>query len=82
MIGTAAMSCRQLVELVTAYFEGALTLEDRLRFESHIEHCDGCTTYLEQMRQTIALTGTLREEDIPPEATAELLRVFRDWSAR
>jgi anti-sigma factor RsiW len=79
MIGTAALSCRQLVELVTAYFDGALSLEDRLRFESHIEYCDGCTAYLEQMRQTIALTGTLREADIPPEAAAKFLEVFRNW---
>jgi anti-sigma factor RsiW len=81
MIGTAALSCRELVELVTAYLEGALTLEDRMRFESHIENCDGCTTYLEQMRQTIALTGLLRDEDIAPEALSELLRAFRDWNA-
>ena len=79
MIGTAAISCRELVELVTAYLEGALSLEDRLRFESHIEACDGCTAYLEQIRQTIAITGRLREEDIPPEAITELIKVFRDW---
>jgi anti-sigma factor RsiW len=81
MIGTSAMSCRELVELVTAYLEGALSLEDRLRFEAHIENCDGCTAYLEQIRQTIALTGRLREEDIAPEALSELLRVFHSWHA-
>ena len=79
MIGTAAISCRELVELVTAYLEGALSLEDRLRFESHIEACDGCTAYLRQIRQTIAVTGHLKEQDIPSEAKAELLQVFRDW---
>ena len=79
MIGTAAISCRELVELVTAYLEGALSLEDRLRFETHIEACDGCTAYLEQIRQTVAITGRLREEDIPPEAITELIKVFRDW---
>ncbi len=79
MIGTAAMSCRELVELVTAYLEGALSLENRLRFESHIEGCDGCTEYLRQMRQTIALTGRLKEEDIPQKAVVELLEVFRHW---
>ena len=79
MIGTAAISCRELVELVTAYLEGALSLEDRLRFESHIEACDGCTAYLRQIRQTIAVSGHLKEQDIPSEAKAELLQVFRDW---
>ena len=79
MIGTAAISCRELVELVTAYLEGALSLEDRLRFESHIEACDGCTAYLEQIRQTIAITGRLKEEDIPRGMEMALLEAFRSW---
>jgi len=73
------MSCRELVELVTAYLEGALPLEDRRRFELHLADCDGCTMYVEQMRRTIKLTGTLRVDDISPEAEAALLHVFRNW---
>ena len=75
------MSCRELVELVTSYFEGALALEDRLRFEHHLAGCDDCTTYLEQMRRTIELTGTLRIDDVSPQAEAKLALLFRDWSA-
>jgi anti-sigma factor RsiW len=80
-IGLAHMSCRELVELVTAYFEGALSLEDRMRFEAHISGCDGCTTYLDQMRRTIALTGRLRVDDLSREAEQALLRTFRTWHA-
>jgi anti-sigma factor RsiW len=76
------MRCRELVELVTEYLEDALPLEDRLRFDAHLELCDGCTTYLEQMRRTIELTGTLRVEDVSPEAEHMLLQTFRDWHAR
>jgi len=79
-IGTAHLSCRELVELVTNYLEGALTQEDRLRFQHHLSGCDHCTTYLDQMRRTIELTGTLRVEDVSPQAKATLLQVFRDWS--
>jgi Putative zinc-finger len=78
-IGLAHMSCRELVELVTAYLENVLSVEDRMRFETHISGCDGCTTYLEQMRMTIQLTGTLRVDDVSHEAEAALLAVFRDW---
>jgi anti-sigma factor RsiW len=78
-IGLAHMSCRELVELVTAYLENVLSVEDRMRFETHISGCDGCTTYLEQMRMTIQLTGTLRVDDVSREAEAALLGVFRDW---
>ena len=80
-IGLAHLSCRELVELVTAYLEGALSLEDRMRFETHISGCDGCTTYLEQMRLTIQLTGTLRVDDVSREAEEALLHAFRQWKA-
>jgi anti-sigma factor RsiW len=78
----AHMSCRELVELVTAYLEHALPLEDRMRFDAHLSECDGCSTYLDQMRTTIALTGTLRVEDVSPAAEQALLQTFRDWHTR
>jgi anti-sigma factor RsiW len=73
------MPCQELVELVTAYFEGALSRRDRRRFEAHISGCEHCTTYVEQMRETIEATGRLTEEDIPAGARVELLAVFRGW---
>ncbi|HZD17769.1 MAG TPA: zf-HC2 domain-containing protein [Actinomycetota bacterium] len=75
----AEMSCQSLVELVTDYLEGALPDDERARFEEHVAGCDGCTAYLEQMRVTIRLTGTLGEEHIPAEARAALLGVYRRW---
>jgi hypothetical protein len=80
-IGLAHMSCRELVELVTAYLENALSRSDRMRFEAHISGCDACTTYLEQMRTTIRLAGTLRVDDVSREAEAVLLQAFRDWKS-
>jgi len=52
-----------------------------VRFENHIAGCDGCTAYLEQMRETIRLTGTLREQQISPDARAALLHAFRGWAS-
>ena len=79
MIGTRDIACRELVELVTDYFEGALSRRDRRRFERHIAGCDHCTAYLEQMRQTLRVLGTLSEETISSEAREALLHAFRDW---
>jgi anti-sigma factor RsiW len=73
------LSCRELVELVTDYLEGALSEEERVRFEEHIEICGGCTTYLEQIRQTIAVLGRMPEDGLSPEAERELLEAFRGW---
>jgi putative zinc finger protein len=78
---TRELSCRELVELVTDYFEDALSRRDRKRFDRHISGCDGCTAYLEQMRGTIRATGMLTEEQVPEEARGELLGAFRGWKA-
>ena len=74
-----AVSCQELVELVTDYLEGALSPGDLRRFEAHIALCDGCTLYLEQIRETIRLTGTLTPEDLTEDAEAALMHAFRSW---
>jgi anti-sigma factor RsiW len=77
---TRELPCRELVELVTAYLDGSLSRRDRRRFERHISGCDNCTTYVEQMRETIAATGRLTEADLDPHVREELLAAFRGWS--
>jgi anti-sigma factor RsiW len=72
------MTCQQLVELVTDYFEGALTPAERDRFEAHLEVCPGCVTYLEQVRTTMRLVRNADELEEPPEV-AHLLEMFRDY---
>jgi predicted anti-sigma-YlaC factor YlaD len=73
------MTCKELVELVTEYLEGTLPDDMRMRMENHLTGCDGCTNYIEQMRQTIQLTGRIREEQLLPEQRNDLLKLFRDW---
>ena len=73
--------CREMVELVTNYLEGALPAADQARFEAHLGVCPHCSRYLEQFRQTIRATGRLREDDIAPEAKEALLGAFRSWKA-
>jgi anti-sigma factor RsiW len=80
-IGLAHLNCLELVELVTAYLEGNLSSGERKRFDAHLSACDGCTTYVEQMRRTIELTGTLRLDDVSREAEEALKSAFRDWNA-
>jgi anti-sigma factor RsiW len=79
MIDTEALSCQELVELVTDYLEGALDERDRRAFDAHLAACDGCTEYLEQMRTTIRLVGTLTPNDLTQTAETVLLQAFQDW---
>ena len=76
---TEELTCRELVELVTEYLEGALPPGDAARFERHLAICPGCTTYVEQIRETVRQTGRLREDDLEPAARDALLAQFRNW---
>jgi anti-sigma factor RsiW len=73
--------CQELVELVTEYLSHALTPEDRIRFEKHLFTCPPCTTYLAQMRATLALAGSLSDGGPAPDGEQErrLLGLFRSW---
>jgi anti-sigma factor RsiW len=75
------MECRQVVEVVTAYLDGAMPAPDRRRLEAHLTACPHCTVYVEQIRSTIALTGAIAPESLSDEALADLAGVFRAWSA-
>ncbi len=72
------LSCQELVELVTGYFDGALPPQQRARFEAHVAGCDACATYLEQMRTTLALTRASAPLHERPEVSA-LLEAFRSF---
>jgi anti-sigma factor RsiW len=76
------MRCREVVELMTDYLEGALSPADVARFEAHLAGCDGCRAYLEQMRTTRRLAGRLGDEPVPEELRRELEAAFRDWRRR
>jgi hypothetical protein len=72
------MDCREFVELVTAFLDGALDRAGEERFVEHLAHCDGCETYLGQFRRTVDELGGL-----PPAGTLDadsrekLLAAFR-----
>ena len=73
------LTCQEIVELATEFLEGELPAEEATLFEQHINLCDGCEWYLDQMRTTIATVGRIEEEELPPEMRDRLLATFRHW---
>ena len=73
------ISCQELVELVTGYLERALPAEETALFEQHLNFCEGCVVYLEQMRRTIAAAGRIADADIAGDDRERLLSAFRGW---
>ena len=74
------LDCNEIVEVVTAYLEGALKRRDRKAFERHLRKCDGCTNYVEQIRITIEAVGRVSADDLPQELRENLVAAFRDWN--
>jgi anti-sigma factor RsiW len=71
------VACRQVVELVTDYFEGDLPDPLRAAVERHLALCPPCVRYVEQMRSTAASLHEIYVESITPAARADLLAAFR-----
>jgi anti-sigma factor RsiW len=75
----AHVTCQEVVELVTDYLERALPAHEAALVEQHLNFCDGCEWYVEEMRRTIATVGRIEPEDVPDEARERLLTAFREW---
>ena len=74
------LACDELVEQVTDHLEGALAPDARARFERHLQECEGCAEHVEQVRRTIALLGSVpQDEGLSPAARSRLLVAFRAW---
>lgn len=74
------LTCQELIEIVSDYLEGELPQREREHFDAHLEVCEGCRRYLDQMRTTLRVVGTLSEADLDPAAKDQLLQLFREWN--
>lgn len=77
MLATALV-CKEFVELVTDYLEGALSRGDRRRMDKHLKACDGCDAYLAQIRITVRSLGELPPEPADPHVREHLLAAFHE----
>jgi anti-sigma factor RsiW len=73
------LTCEELVELVTEYLDGGLSDTERNAFEGHVDACEGCSNYLDQIRMTIELAGLVTVDDLRDETKTALLAAFRGW---
>ena len=77
MADGTAISCQEVVEVITDYLEGRLAPEDAAVFEAHLELCEGCRWYLDQMRITIDAVGRIEDAEVPDELRRTVLAAFR-----
>ena len=70
------IACREFVELVTEHLEGTLPEEVERAIAAHLDLCEPCVVYLEQMRSTATALRGLPADTLPPAARDRLLDVF------
>lgn len=75
-----ALSCQEVVELVTDYLEGALESEEHARVEQHLAGCTKCDAYLDQIRTTIRLVGRVDAASLSAETRHGLVEAFRGFA--
>jgi anti-sigma factor RsiW len=75
------LTCREFVEILTDYLDGALEPAERADVERHLVICRGCSNYTEQMRSTIGLLSRFAGEPPQAGAPAPLLAMFLAWQA-
>lgn len=72
--------CRQAVQLMTDYLDGALTNTQARRFERHLAGCPHCAEYLDQLRETIALSARIGNgPPLDDETRQSLIAMYQAW---
>ncbi len=70
------IACQEFVELVTDHLEGILPEGVERAIAAHLELCEPCRIYLEQIRSTASALRTLPTPTLPQPARERLLEVF------
>ena len=79
MIDTEALSCQELVELVTEYLEGALDERDLRAFEGHLATATAAPSTSSSCERRFASSARSRRMTLTQDAETALLQAFRDW---
>jgi anti-sigma factor RsiW len=64
--------CKDCVELLGDYADGALTVDQTAALESHLSLCMPCVTFLRTYKATSRLSRQKLHQDIPEELVASL----------
>lgn len=77
------ITCRELIDFIADYLDGALSAEMRHEFDRHLKVCPSCVDYFESYRRTIKLgKAALAPTEEPAPVPEGLVRAIRAARAR
>jgi hypothetical protein len=74
------ITCRELIDFISAYRDNELVAEERHEFERHLGVCPSCVAYLSTYDTTVALAKRAGSEPAPadvPEALVQAILAAR-----
>ncbi len=73
------LTCRELVEVVTDYLEGALPPDRHAEVVAHLEGCEDCLRYLAQLQATRRVVASVPSPTLSAEQRSAAVDAFREW---
>lgn len=80
----AGLTCREFLDFLMDYLDGALPADSQGRFASHVEDCADCAAYLSSYRSTLTLLESVAKDaeagvpaDVPEPLVAAVLEARR-----
>ena len=70
-------NCKQIADLVFDYLNDNLRPKVKRDFQQHLRICPDCVHFLNTYEKTVAVTRTVRPEEIPAKVKAKLLEFLR-----
>lgn len=70
------ITCRQLIDFIVDYVDGALDEMSQHDFERHLQVCASCRNYLDTYRQTMSLTRIVVTDEPVDDAPEELVQAI------
>ena len=71
------MNCRRVTTLIIDYLSGALDLQTRAVWNSHLYDCRDCVPFLETYRKSIEALRSLPSKEISLEARNRIRRTLK-----
>jgi anti-sigma factor RsiW len=72
------MMCRELIEIIDDYLDGALAPDVVQELERHLEECAPCRAYIATYRRTRQIGAAAARVDMPQEMKARLRRFLAE----
>jgi anti-sigma factor RsiW len=76
------MTCREAIEVLADYVDGAMPAELAAELERHLAGCEPCRAYLATYRKTRALGTAIGRIEMPAEMQARVRRFLAEQLRR